>query len=128
MNQPRILIVDDEKDFNETVVKRLKRRGYDASSASSGQEALSLLAAGPYDLAVLDMMMPGMDGIETLGEIKKRHPGQEVILLTGHASVERGTQGRAMGARACLLKPVDFEELLAAIGQVVGLPRSEPVD
>ncbi|MFZ5426068.1 MAG: response regulator [Thermodesulfobacteriota bacterium] len=117
MEQARILVVDDEKDFNETIVKRLNRRGFAAQSALSGPEALALLAKSGFDVALLDIMMPGMDGIEVLREMKKRHPSVEVILLTGHASVESGVQGMSIGANAYLIKPVDFEELLAAIGQ-----------
>jgi len=117
MDTARILVVDDERDYNETIVKRLKRRGYDAESAFSGTQALVMLGKAPFDVVLLDILMPGMDGIETLREIKKRHPGPEVILLTGHASVESGVQGMSIGANAYLLKPVDFEELLAAISQ-----------
>lgn len=117
MDQARVLVVDDEKDFNETIVKRLKRRGFIAETALSGPDALSVLARQEFDVALLDIMMPGMDGIEVLREVKKRYPGMEVILLTGHASVESGVQGMSIGANAYLIKPVDFEELLAAIAQ-----------
>lgn len=117
MDSVSVLLVDDEKDFNETIAKRLRRRGYGVRSAFSGQEALAILPEGGFDVVVLDMKMPGMDGIETLREIKKRHSSVEVLLLTGHASVESGVQGMAMGAYDYLLKPVEFEELLSAINQ-----------
>lgn len=117
MDQARVLVVDDERDFNETIVKRLRRRGFTAETALSGPEALSVLARHEFDVAILDIMMPGMDGIEVLREVKKRYPGMEVILLTGHASVESGVQGMSIGANAYLIKPVDFDELLAAIAQ-----------
>ena len=117
MDQARVLVVDDEKDFNETIVKRLNRRGFGAYSAFSGQQALETLAVREFDVMLLDIMMPGMDGIEVLREVKKRHPGVEVILLTGHASVESGIQGMSLGANAYMIKPVDFEELLAGIAQ-----------
>lgn len=117
MEQARILVVDDERDFNETIVKRLKRRGFHAETALSGAAALEILAREVFDVALLDIMMPGMDGIEVLREVKRRYPGVEVILLTGHASVESGVQGMSMGANAYLIKPVDFEELLGAIIQ-----------
>ncbi|GFK94075.1 Transcriptional regulatory protein ZraR [Fundidesulfovibrio magnetotacticus] len=117
MGTARILVVDDERDYNETIVKRLARRGFLPQSAFSGQQALEALGRDPFDVVLLDILMPGMDGIETLREIKKRFPGPEVILLTGHASVESGVQGMSIGANAYLLKPVDFEELLAAIDQ-----------
>jgi two-component system OmpR family response regulator len=117
MDQARVPVVDDEKDFNETIVKRLKRRGFVAETALSGPEALGVLKRHEFDVALLDIMMPGMDGIEVLREVKKRYPGMEVILLTGHASVESGVQGMSIGANAYLIKPVDFEELLGAIAQ-----------
>ncbi|MFP5238432.1 MAG: response regulator [Acidobacteriota bacterium] len=117
MEQARILVVDDERDYNETIVKRLRRRGYEAETALSGPEALELLGRKSFDVALLDIMMPGMDGIEVLRELKKRTPEVEVILLTGHASVESGVLGMSIGANSYLLKPVDFDELLAAIGQ-----------
>lgn len=117
MELARVLVVDDERDFNETIVKRLKRRGFAAETALSGQEALDIMARQEFDVAILDIMMPGMGGIEVLREMKKRFPKMEVILLTGHASVESGVQGMSMGANAYLIKPVDFEELLGAIAQ-----------
>ncbi len=117
MDTPKILVVDDERDLNETLVKRLKRRGYATHSAFSGSEALDVLATEAFDVVVMDVMMPGMDGIETLREVKKRHPGVEVLLLTGHASVESGAQGLPIGANDYLLKPVEFDTLLAAINQ-----------
>jgi two-component system, OmpR family, response regulator len=117
MEQARVLVVDDERDFNETIVKRLTRRGFLAETALSGPAALEILSRQAFDVALLDIMMPGMDGIEVLREVKRRYPGVEVILLTGHASVESGVQGMSMGANAYLIKPVDFEELLGAIAQ-----------
>ena len=117
MEQARILVVDDEQDYNETIVKRLRRRGYEAETALSGPAALEILTRSSFDVALLDIMMPGMDGIEVLREVKRRYPAMEVILLTGHASVESGVLGMSIGANAYLLKPVDFDELLMTIGQ-----------
>lgn len=117
MDSAKVLVVDDEVDFNQTIVKRLVRRGFTVNSAFSGNEALAALKFKSYDVILLDVKMPGMDGIETLREIRKRHPEVEVILLTGHASVESGVQGMSMGANDYLLKPVDFEDLLSAIHQ-----------
>jgi len=108
-----ILVVDDELDFMETVVNRLNKRRLEAQGVPSGEQALKLLASRPFDVVLLDIKMPGgMDGIETLREIKHRHPLTEVILLTGHASVETSIDGMRMGAFDYLLKPVKFEELL----------------
>jgi len=108
-----ILIVDDEVDLLETLVNRLKRRHLHAEGVTSGEEALQALEVRPFDVVLLDIKMPGgMDGIEVLREVKKRRPFCEVILLTGHASVETSLEGLRLGAFDYLLKPVRFEELL----------------
>ncbi|NMC49771.1 MAG: response regulator [Desulfovibrio sp.] len=108
----RILIVDDEPDFIETMVKRFTFRKMPVTAATSGIEALKLLEAEAFDVVIMDVRMPGKDGIETLKEIKKRAPLTEVIMLTRHASVESGMRGMSLGAYDYVLKPVDFEELL----------------
>ncbi|MBI9085541.1 MAG: response regulator [Desulfobacterales bacterium] len=107
-----VLLVDDEIDFLQTLIKRLKKRHLDIRSAASGQEALSVLSNERIDVVVLDVRMPGMDGIETLREIKKRDPLTEVIMLTGHASVEVAISGMALGAFDYLMKPMDIDELV----------------
>ncbi len=113
----RVLAVDDEADFIETLVKRFTFRKISVTAAASGPEALSLLEKNAYDVVILDVRMPGMDGITVLKEIKKRYPQVEVIMLTGHASVEAGMQGMSLGAYDYVLKPVDFEELLAKVSK-----------
>ena len=110
-----MLLVDDEVEFLETLVKRMKKRGVHVSGAKSGEEALAFLSKNPVDVVVLDVKMPGMDGIETLRSIKKRHPLVEVIMLTGHASVEVAIQGMELGAFDYLMKPIDIDELLYKI-------------
>ncbi|MCB2227058.1 MAG: response regulator [Desulfarculaceae bacterium] len=111
----KVLIVDDEVDFLESLVRRLKRRMVDASGVTSGEAALEHLAREPADVVVLDVKMPGMNGIDTLREIKKRHPRVEVILLTGHASVESGVEGLALEAFDYLIKPVKLDELIERV-------------
>lgn len=108
----RVLAVDDEADFIETLVKRFTYRQIPVTAASSGAEALAHLEREAFDVVILDMRMPGMDGLTVLKEIKKRYPLVEVIILTGHASVEAGMQGMSLGAYDYVLKPVDFGELL----------------
>jgi DNA-binding NtrC family response regulator len=109
----RILVVDDEIDFLETIVNRLKMRKLDAVGVESGEAALALLEQQLFDVVILDIKMPGgMDGIEVLREIKKMQPLVEVILLTGHASVETSIEGMKLGAFDYLLKPMKFDELL----------------
>ncbi len=108
-----VLVVDDEKDFLETLVNRLKKRKIDTHGAKSGEDALKLIKNRPFDVVILDIKMPGgMDGIEALREIKKIQPLTEVILLTGHASVETSIEGMKLGAFDYVMKPVKLEELL----------------
>ncbi|MEI7449969.1 MAG: response regulator [Desulfomonile sp.] len=112
MTDFRVMLVDDETEFLETLVKRLKKRKLDVVSASSGKEALGILRETPLDVIVLDVKMPDMDGIETLREIKKIRPSVQVIMLTGHASVEVAIQGMELGAFDYLMKPIEIDELL----------------
>ena len=113
-----ILVVDDEEDFLETLVNRLKKRKIDTTGVRSGEEALDLMNKKQFDVVILDIKMPGgMDGIETLREIKKIQPLAEVILLTGHASVETSIEGMKLGAFDYILKPVKLEELLTKLAQ-----------
>jgi len=111
----RVLIVDDELDLLETLVKRLKRRGIDATGTDSGIKALALLEEEQFEVGILDVRMPGMDGIETLKEMKKKRPLMEVIMLTGHGSVESGVQGMQYGAFDYVMKPANIDELLEKI-------------
>lgn len=111
MSSVRVLLVDDEKDFLETLVKRLRKRGLDVLSASGGAQAVEIVGKEPIDVVVLDVKMPDMDGIETLGQIKKAAPGAEVIMLTGHADVEVALTGMELGAFDYLMKPADIDEL-----------------
>lgn len=112
MTDFRVLLVDDEIDFLETLVKRLRKRKLDVLSASSGRQALEILGKEPVDVVVLDVRMPDMDGIATLKAVKKISPSVEVIMLTGHASLEVAIQGMELGAFDYLMKPMDIDELL----------------
>jgi len=117
MQKTRVLVIDDEPDFLETIVKRLVKRKMDAKGVGSGEDALGLIENESFDVAILDMRMPGMDGIETLKELKRKSPLTEVIMLTGHASVESGMQGMQFGAFDYMIKPADFEELVEKVNQ-----------
>jgi len=107
-----ILLVDDEADFVETLTKRFRIRKIPVASAGSGPEALKLLETQSFDVAILDVRMPGMDGLELLRVIRAKYPLTEVIMLTGHASLETGMRGMNLGAYDYVLKPADFDELL----------------
>ena len=116
MSEPMtVLFVDDEPDFLQTLLKRMRKRDVDAAGVGSGEEALVHLAQSPADVVVLDVRMPGMGGIETLRAIKKKTPLTEVVMLTGHASLEVAREGMENGAFDYLMKPVDIDDLLYKI-------------
>ncbi len=107
----KVLIVDDEKDFVEMFSLRLETQGEKVSTAYSGKEALEVLSHVSIDVVILDIRMPGMDGIDTLKQIKTLYPIVEVILLTGHGSTQTAVEGMKLGAFDYLMKPADFEEI-----------------
>ena len=115
MDTLQVLLVDDEAEFSETLIKRMKKRNVDITGVKSGEEALMALDQNQVDVVVLDVRMPGMDGIETLRAMKKAHPLIEVIMLTGHASVEVAVQGMEFGAFDYLMKPMEIDDLLYKI-------------
>ena len=112
MDEFSVLLVDDEIEFLETLMKRLRKRKLNINGVSSGEEALHMLREMPVDVVVLDVRMPGMDGIQTLREIKRISPLVEVIMLTGHANLEVAIEGMELGAFDYLMKPMDIDELL----------------
>jgi DNA-binding NtrC family response regulator len=113
----RVLIVDDEEKFVDYLSKRLLNRDYLVGTALSGEEAVEILKEERYDVVILDVLMPGMDGIETLRTIKRIAPLTEVIMLTGHASVESGVEGMKLGAFDYLMKPCETDELVSKINK-----------
>ncbi|MEW5984711.1 MAG: response regulator [Acidobacteriota bacterium] len=115
MRVVRLLLVDDEARFVETLSKRLTSRGYYVEKALSGQEALDLVTSRPFDVMLLDVRMPGMDGLETLRAVHRLQPLVKVILLSGHASINAAVEGMRLGAYDYLLKPTDLEDILAKV-------------
>ena len=115
MGDLRLLFVDDEVDFLEPMKARLERRGIACATAASGAEAVALLEGSVFDCAVVDVRMPGMDGLELLRRVRRLSPDLPVVLLTGHASVELGVRGMELGAFEYLLKPVELDELLDTV-------------
>lgn len=115
MEKCKVLLVDDERDFLEVLTRRLGKRDVNVVGVTSGEEALQYLQAKPIDVAVLDVKMPGMDGLTALREIKKLNPLIEVIMLTGHASLEVALEGMRSGAFDYLMKPAEIDELLYKI-------------
>ena len=107
-----LLLVDDEPEFKEIMLKHLSRMGIRLSLAECCLDALDVMAATAIDVVIMDMNMPGMDGIQCLRKVKERWPQIEVIILTGHASVKSGIAGMQSGAFDYCLKPIDVRELI----------------
>jgi DNA-binding NtrC family response regulator len=111
----KVLLIDDEQDFLDTLGERMRDRGMNVSTAVSAGEALKKVDTESYDAIVLDLMMPEMDGLELLKAIKKKRPELQVILLTGHASLDKGIQAMKLGAVDFLEKPADLKLLTQKI-------------
>jgi DNA-binding NtrC family response regulator len=143
----RVLLVDDEESFVESLAARLETRGLVVEKAYNGDDALDRLREDDYDVVVLDMMMPGKDGIDTLNDIKRIRPLVEVILLTGFGALEKAVESLQRGAFYYLMKPTDMKDLLenivnaykrkieheerirrAEIKRIEALLRNDPID
>lgn len=111
----KLLVVDDEEEFLKTISKRLERRGHEFRVANNCTQAISTLVEWMPDAIILDVKLPGTDGLECLRLIKNRWPALPVIMLTGHASMRAGVEGMADGASDYCLKPVDFDYLIDKI-------------
>ncbi len=112
MEKMKMMLVDDEERFLSTTKKLLSRKGYDVLTATSGTEALEELRAHNIHVVILDVKMPGMDGIETLKAIKRTYPLVEVIMLTGHGTIDSAVEGLKSGATDYLTKPTDVQDLI----------------
>ena len=124
MSIANVLLVDDEIEFVETFSERLVLRDLAISKAFSGEEALQVLEENTnVEVVILDVKMPGMDGIETLTEIKKKFPLMEVIMLSGHADVESAIEGMKHGAFDYLMKPCDMDQIIAKVTAAVAKKR-----
>jgi two-component system, OmpR family, response regulator len=117
MKRPRILLVDDEVAFANNLLKLLSKRGYDVTVVYNGISAVTIIEEKEFDVIILDMKMPGMDGIATLKEIKNKAPLVEIVILTGHGSVESGIEGMQLGAFDFLMKPVSIDDLQEKVGE-----------
>jgi len=126
MNAIKILLVDDEKPFVETMMKRLRKREIEVDSAHDGLEALNHLKENSgTEVVILDIKMPNMDGMTALKEIKSKYPLIEVIMLTGHATVETGIEGMKMGAFDYLMKPCDMDQLIEKVNEAAKRKRDQ---
>ena len=113
MEKIKMMLVDDEERFLATTAKLLQRKGFDLLTASSGSEALEQLRTKRVHVVILDVKMPGMDGIATLKAIKRQYPMTEVIMLTGHATVASAVEGLHSGAMDYLMKPADIDDIIS---------------
>jgi DNA-binding NtrC family response regulator len=111
----KLLIVDDEEDFLSTIAERLGMRDFDITTASEGGLAVKAAKKGKFDVAILDVNMPGMDGMELLQNLKKKHKFLEIIMLTGYGAIDSAVEATKLGAYAYLEKPYDFENLLEVL-------------
>jgi len=120
-----VLVVDDEQEFRDMTIKRLTKRDVIAEGVESGELAIERIKHGDIDVVLLDVKMPGMGGIAALREIKQLKPLIEVVMLTGHASVESGIDGMKLGAFDYLMKPMEFESLLEKLSQAYERKRMQ---
>ncbi len=125
MSQTRILLVDDEVEFTLALAERLQLRKYDVRTAGSALEALAFIHDRPPDVVILDLKIPGMDGIETLKTIKKLNPNIEVIMLTGHGDAGSVEEGMKNGAFEYIMKPVDIGDLITKIEKAMVKKESD---
>ena len=124
MSIANVLLVDDETEFVETFSERLELRDLKISKAFNGEEALRVLEkTHDLEVVILDVKMPGMDGIETLVEIKKKFPLVEVIMLSGHSTVESAIEGMKKGAFDYLMKPCDLDQIIAKVSEAAAKKR-----
>jgi DNA-binding response OmpR family regulator len=115
MKEFKVLMVDDEEDFVKTLAERMQMRDLDSDVALSGEAALQIVEDQVPDVMVLDLKMPGIDGMEVLRRVRKAYPQVQVVILTGHGSEKDEAEARRLGAFAYLQKPVDIEKLIITL-------------
>ncbi|WP_319550587.1 response regulator [Desulfogranum marinum] len=125
MSNYSVLVVDDEADFRDIMIKKLHKRGLECEGAGDGDTALDMLNPNKHDVVLLDVKMPGKGGIQTLKEAKQKAPMTEVVMLTGHASVESGIDGIKHGAFDYLMKPMDVERLIEVLDAAYERKRTQ---
>ena len=113
----KVLLVDDEADFLNTLAERLEARGLKVNTATSGEDAVTKVDSQSFDLIVLDLAMPGIDGLETLKRIKAKQPEAEIIMLSGQGSIKTSIEAMKLGAEDFIEKPVNISELMDRISE-----------
>lgn len=119
MTKLKLLLVDDERDFIDTLAERLQLRGFQVLTAIDGESALRIIENDPPQLVLLDIMMPGLSGLNVLQQIKDRAPQTPVILLTGLGTTAEGNKGMYLGAYDFLIKPINIDQLIQKIEEAV---------
>ena len=125
MKTARVLLVDDEVDFTDTTKTLLENRGYDVTAVSSGDSAIRTLGQERYDVMVLDLKMPGRDGISTLKETKKLQLHTQILVLTGHGAINTALEAMKLGAYDYLTKPCDIDELTEKLEEAIKRGESD---
>jgi len=115
--EAKVLLVDDEEEFCNTLSERLETRGMKVNTVLSGEDAVKRVEDQNFDAIILDLAMPGIDGIETLRRIKEKRPDLEILMLTGHGTVKSGIEAMKLGAEDFLEKPVDMKVLMEKISE-----------
>jgi DNA-binding response OmpR family regulator len=115
----KILVVDDEYSLRTTLAAQLKEQGYSVSSAEDGDVAIKMLRSQTFDLILLDLKMPNVDGYEVLKFVKQKHPKTKVVVLTGFADLKNALDSRGLGADHFLAKPFERKELLALVRRIL---------
>jgi DNA-binding NtrC family response regulator len=117
MAKEKVLLVDDDPEFTEVLSQRMEARDVNVDTAASGPEALEKVGDASYDAIILDLSMPGMDGMETLKRLLQNNPDLQIILLTGHATLQKGVEAVKLGAMDFLEKPAELQKLMERIEQ-----------
>ena len=120
MEQLKVMLVDDEEDLVSALAERLRLRGFQVETATTGSDALTHVSAGDFSVVILDVKMPGIGGVELMVEIMRRQPDLPVIMFTGHGSVADARKGMEQGAFDYVMKPIDIDDLIQKIGNAAG--------
>lgn len=125
MEKPRILVIDDDPNLRKTLVDIMRLKGYETESAANGMEGLALIRENPVNLALIDIGLPDISGVEVLKNIKADYPATDVIILTGNATLDSAIEAANMGAFSYLVKPYDIEQLTLNIQRAVEKRQAE---